>query len=42
MKSLNKYTFKEGDLPKDITGITGHKEKTITVSDGKKDTEVHE
>lgn len=42
IKSLNKYTFKEGDLPKDITGITRHKEKTITVSDGKKDTEVHE
>lgn len=42
IKSLNKYTFKEASLPKGVTGVTDHKKKTIIVSDGKKDTEVHE
>lgn len=37
--SMSKYSFKRGKLPGKITGLTNHKEKTITDS---KSTEVHE
>lgn len=38
--SMSKYSFKRGKLPGKITGLTNHKEKTITTSDDS--TEVHE
>lgn len=31
--SMSKYSFKRGKLPGKITGLTNHKEKTITTSD---------
>lgn len=40
--SMSKYSFKRGKLPGKITGLTNHKEKTITTSDDSKSTEVHE
>lgn len=40
--SISKYSFKRGKLPGKITGLTNHKEKTITTSDDSKSTEVHE
>jgi hypothetical protein len=40
--SMSKYSFKRGKLPDKITGLTNHKEKTITTSDDSKSTEVHE
>ena len=40
--SMSKYSFKRGKLLGKITGQTNHKEKTITISDDSKSTEVHE
>ena len=39
---MSKYSFKRGKLPGKITGLTNHKEKTITTSDDSKSAEVHE
>jgi hypothetical protein len=33
---MSKYSFKRGKLPGKITGLTNHKEKTITTSDDSK------
>lgn len=39
--SMSKYSFKRGKLPGKITGLTNHKEKTITTSDDSKSTLMH-